>query len=242
MNKERDYFYSILGLQPGATKVEIKAAYRRLAKLYHPDHDPSQDSEVMYREIRVAYEKLLKWDISDATDTKAKTKTQTGTKARTRTRTDAAGNRGSTDPEWTSEDWENWERKNFSKQFRKSQGRIFSNVFFAFLLVVLSCLEGMPYGNNADLHPDFQLYFVLVASYFIITWIILIFLPHFVFLSEWSLLMKFLGGILYGAILVFLVVIFYTISEEQIVKVWITASISVWVLMADFTITNLWIR
>ena len=61
MDKEYDYCYGILGLQPGASAAEIKAAYRNLTKFYHPDRDKSPDAEVMYREIRIAYEKLLDW-------------------------------------------------------------------------------------------------------------------------------------------------------------------------------------
>ena len=58
MNTERDYFF-ILGLQPGASPAEIKSAFRRLVKLYHPDHDQSLDAEVKYKEIRTAYKALL---------------------------------------------------------------------------------------------------------------------------------------------------------------------------------------
>ena len=52
--------YEALGLLPGATSQEIRSAYRRLAKLYHPDQDASLDAEVRYREIRVAYDVLRK--------------------------------------------------------------------------------------------------------------------------------------------------------------------------------------
>ena len=58
MNKNRDYYYKILGLRPGATPSEIKSAYRRLVKFYHPDRDQSADSETMYREIYTAYKTL----------------------------------------------------------------------------------------------------------------------------------------------------------------------------------------
>jgi hypothetical protein len=53
-----DSFYRALGLQPGASPDEIRSAYRRLAKLYHPDKDPSLDGEMRYREIRAAYDAL----------------------------------------------------------------------------------------------------------------------------------------------------------------------------------------
>ena len=58
-----DHFYA-LGLQPGASPSEIKAAFRRLAKLYHPDHDRSLDAEVKYKEIRAAYEALRDWHLA----------------------------------------------------------------------------------------------------------------------------------------------------------------------------------
>ncbi|MDR2529333.1 MAG: J domain-containing protein [Synergistaceae bacterium] len=52
--------YFALGLSPGASPEEVRAAYRRLAKLYHPDKDSSLDAEVRYRQIRAAYEALMK--------------------------------------------------------------------------------------------------------------------------------------------------------------------------------------
>jgi len=58
MNKERDHYYTILELQSEASPDEIKAAYRRLAKLYHPDHDSSLDAEMKYKEVRAAYDVL----------------------------------------------------------------------------------------------------------------------------------------------------------------------------------------
>ena len=67
MNVEQDYFM-VLGLKPGASPAEIKTAYRRLAKLYHPDHDQSLDAEVKYKEIRIAYEKLRDFHFADKTD------------------------------------------------------------------------------------------------------------------------------------------------------------------------------
>jgi hypothetical protein len=51
-------FYSILGLPPEAGGNEIRSAYRRLAKQYHPDHDNSLDAQIKYREIRTAYDAL----------------------------------------------------------------------------------------------------------------------------------------------------------------------------------------
>jgi hypothetical protein len=50
--------YAALGLSPGAGEEEVRAAYRHLVKLYHPDKNTSPDAEARYRQIRAAYEAL----------------------------------------------------------------------------------------------------------------------------------------------------------------------------------------
>ncbi len=53
-------YYIILGLQPGASEGEIKRAYRRLARKYHPDINPGDHTaEVLFRRIVEAYETLI---------------------------------------------------------------------------------------------------------------------------------------------------------------------------------------
>lgn len=54
MNK----YYQILGLQSGASKEEVKAAYRKLAMKYHPDVNPSPQAKERFLEILEAYEYL----------------------------------------------------------------------------------------------------------------------------------------------------------------------------------------
>ena len=68
MNKKREYYYRILGLKPGATPDEIKSAYRRLVKFYHPDRDNSPDSQSMYKEINIAYKALHNQATAGETD------------------------------------------------------------------------------------------------------------------------------------------------------------------------------
>ena len=46
-------YYLVLGLMPGATKEEIKNAYRKMAHKYHPDK-PGGD-EGMMKKINAAY-------------------------------------------------------------------------------------------------------------------------------------------------------------------------------------------
>ncbi len=52
--------YELLGIARGATLVEIKRAYRRLARKYHPDINPGDNAaEARFREITRAYETLI---------------------------------------------------------------------------------------------------------------------------------------------------------------------------------------
>ena len=58
MAEKRDY-YEVLGVQKGASEDEIKKAYRRSAKKYHPDLHPGQpEFEEKFKEINEAYEVL----------------------------------------------------------------------------------------------------------------------------------------------------------------------------------------
>ena len=52
--------YVILGLEHGASESEIKRAYRRLARRYHPDINPGdRTAEARFRQILEAYETLI---------------------------------------------------------------------------------------------------------------------------------------------------------------------------------------
>ena len=55
---KRDY-YEVLGVERGASDAEIKSAYRRLAKKYHPDLNPGdKEAEAAFKEVSEAYEVL----------------------------------------------------------------------------------------------------------------------------------------------------------------------------------------
>ena len=57
MADKRDY-YEVLGLSKGASEDDIKKAYRKLAKQYHPDVNKAPDAEAKFKEINEAYEVL----------------------------------------------------------------------------------------------------------------------------------------------------------------------------------------
>ena len=57
MADKRDY-YEVLGLSKGASEDDIKKAYRKLAKQYHPDINKAPDAEAKFKEINEAYEVL----------------------------------------------------------------------------------------------------------------------------------------------------------------------------------------
>ncbi len=58
MADKRDY-YEVLGVNKGADDGEIKKAYRRMAKQYHPDVNPdNKEAEAKFKEASEAYEVL----------------------------------------------------------------------------------------------------------------------------------------------------------------------------------------
>src|SRR5690625_5022776 len=54
---KRDY-YEVLGVGKDATPEEIRKAYRKLARKYHPDVNKEPDAEGKFKEAKEAYETL----------------------------------------------------------------------------------------------------------------------------------------------------------------------------------------
>ena len=55
--------YSVLGVNPGASEDEIKKAYRKLSRMYHPDtniNNPNKEqAEEKFKEVQIAYETII---------------------------------------------------------------------------------------------------------------------------------------------------------------------------------------
>ena len=54
MTDKRDY-YEVLGVEKSATAGDLKNAFRRLARKYHPDRSTEEDAEDRFKEIQEAY-------------------------------------------------------------------------------------------------------------------------------------------------------------------------------------------
>ena len=53
-----DNYYGILGVSRNASQEEIKKAFYQMARKYHPDNNPSQDTTEMMQRITLAYQTL----------------------------------------------------------------------------------------------------------------------------------------------------------------------------------------
>jgi curved DNA-binding protein CbpA len=96
------YYYALLGVAPDATVAQIKSAYRKLAKQYHPDVNNSADAAEKFREITEAYDTLTdpdrrrRYDRLHGTGTPGGTSSGDGSSGdRTRTQNGSANGSGS---------------------------------------------------------------------------------------------------------------------------------------------------
>ena len=62
----RSEAFYVLGLKPGASVEEAKAAWRNLVKLTHPDKDCSHDAAERFRKVQAAYQIIIETEASAA--------------------------------------------------------------------------------------------------------------------------------------------------------------------------------
>lgn len=60
MDNNNGSYYDVLNISPHATDEDVRNAYRILAKIYHPDHNPNNRklSNKRFQRVREAYENL----------------------------------------------------------------------------------------------------------------------------------------------------------------------------------------
>ncbi len=58
MSSTRRDYYEVLGISRNATKEEIKKAFRKKAKEYHPDVNQSPEAEGQFKELGEAFDAL----------------------------------------------------------------------------------------------------------------------------------------------------------------------------------------
>jgi curved DNA-binding protein CbpA len=73
LDQDVDY-YEVLGIQPNATGDQIKKAYRKQAKIYHPDVNDSPEAEKMFVQIKKAHHVLTDVQLKAEFDGKIKAK------------------------------------------------------------------------------------------------------------------------------------------------------------------------
>lgn len=61
-------YYRTLGVPPTAKLEDITKAYRRLAMKYHPDRNPDEKNESLFRKVQEAYDVLSNHERRQAYD------------------------------------------------------------------------------------------------------------------------------------------------------------------------------
>lgn len=127
--------YKILGLTPDCDTAKIKAAYRKQARIWHPDvNDNSQESIVRFKEITEAYEVLIdehkrsQYDIIKGFNIKKET--SYSSKAREQSAQKAYSESSAATKEKTTYSTKTEEKpKNYTSNEKNHAGGSFSQVF-----------------------------------------------------------------------------------------------------------------
>jgi len=165
MNKERDTYYFILGLQPGASPTEIKSAFRRLVKIYHADHDKSLDAEMKYKEIREAYGELIKLTVTNKATVSNPYKQTTGAYEEA---TACSSSEARQNTEYTT-----WTREEAMSHFYPVEGKItflwlLTRFVFSLISFHLYILGRFVFGDYFSVAGILMSLAILVSVYFLV--------------------------------------------------------------------------
>lgn len=105
-------YYEILGLRSGASFAEIKSAFRRLAKIYHPDKNPAGKEQ--FTQILKAYETLSDPNLKSAYDYRLNYNISI-------TQTSASRNTNANTKNWSFDEKELKRRKYYDEYIKKHE-------------------------------------------------------------------------------------------------------------------------
>lgn len=126
-----DKYYRVLELPVGSTDGEIKSAYRKLAKLYHPDKSGDPRTRNQFIDVNEAYEILMKRDqyVRDAILRYQQRREAEREKHRRYGTSQAAGFTQQTTPRQRAESYADLKFKEFEKSPVYRTAVVFNSVF-----------------------------------------------------------------------------------------------------------------
>ncbi len=156
-------YYQILGVERSATQVEVRKAYRALAKQLHPDVNGNEDARTRFIEVHQAYEFLMdeaqrrnydKLVSEDRISQEELDKRELIYKLWVEHQQRQATRRTAMESYHLTE-----ERNPFEKKFWSGINLVY-NVIFLILFAYMIILPWVNYARELDLEPEKQRHFI----------------------------------------------------------------------------------